>query len=63
MFCSAMKRTSIRDPEKDIMRVAESAGCVFLELLCLQNVKLLRITWINHIGGQIYGAVPVKGVG
>ena len=31
-------------------------------LLCPQNVKLPRITWINNIGGQIYGAVPIKGV-
>ena len=37
--------------------------CFWELLLRLQNVKPLRITWINHIGGQIYGAVPVKGVG
>ena len=33
------------------------------ELLCPQNVKLTRITWVDNIGGQIYAAAAVKGVG
>src|SRR6266513_1406653 len=37
--------------------------CFWELLLCPQNVKLVWISWINNIGGQIYVAVPVEGVG